>query len=212
MRTKNLLLSAAALVAGALSAQAQSNVYSVNIVGYVNVPLAANVQTLVATPLDNSGSNDLNSLLGTLPNKSSVQVWNGTTFVLSTKGGSPSVWSPNLSVPPGTGYFVKSATAFTNTYVGSTSMSNSIAPVGGVFSLVGSPIPFSGNLNDAGSNSLNTAIFPNKSSIQTWNGTTYTLSTKGGSPSAWSPNLPINVGQGFFIKPASTTNWAQQIQ
>src|SRR5262249_17654422 len=42
MRTKTLLLSAAAVVAGLISAQAQSNVFSANIVGYVTLTNAAN--------------------------------------------------------------------------------------------------------------------------------------------------------------------------
>ena len=75
MRTKTLLLSAAALVAGALGSQAQSNVYSANVVGYVSVPLPASTFVLAATPLD-AGTNDLNTLLAALPNKSSAQVWN----------------------------------------------------------------------------------------------------------------------------------------
>ena len=42
MRTKALLC-AAALAAGTAASMAQSNVYSLNIVGYVNVPLTSGV-------------------------------------------------------------------------------------------------------------------------------------------------------------------------
>ncbi len=59
MRIKALLC-AAALAAGAVSSMAQSNVYSLNIVGYVNVPLVTGFN-LIANPLDN-GTNDLASL------------------------------------------------------------------------------------------------------------------------------------------------------
>ena len=58
MRTKTLLLSAAALVAGALASQAQSNVYSANVVGYANVVIQGNGQfTLVANPFDDGKGN-----------------------------------------------------------------------------------------------------------------------------------------------------------
>ncbi|EEF62403.1 hypothetical protein Cflav_PD5038, partial [Pedosphaera parvula Ellin514] len=39
MRTKTTLLTAALLAVGAISATAQSNVYSLNVVGYINVPI-----------------------------------------------------------------------------------------------------------------------------------------------------------------------------
>jgi len=104
MRTKNLLLSAAALVAGALSAQAQSNVYSVNVVGYVNAPVAGNSAfTLLANPLSD-GTNTIASLGAALPNKTTVQVWNGSGFTGTSKAGG--AWgNPALPIPPGTGFF-----------------------------------------------------------------------------------------------------------
>jgi hypothetical protein len=60
MRTKTLLLSAAAMAAGLVSSVAQSNVYSVNVVGYVNQVLPAGTLVAVANPLDN-GTNTLDS-------------------------------------------------------------------------------------------------------------------------------------------------------
>jgi len=204
MRTKNLLLSAAALVAGALSVQAQSNVYSVNVVGYVNKVLPAGVFQLVANPL-NDGTNDLNSALGALPNKSQVQIWNGASFDNYTKGGG--VW-PVASVPPGVGFFVKSQTAITNTFVGqvaggSGGVTNALPS--GVFVLVGSAIPFAGDLNSTNIN-LNLA---NKSQVQLWNGTSYDNYTKGGG--AWPVNPGISVAQGFFLKSQTATNWVQAL-
>ena len=54
MRTKSLL-GLAALAVGLTSASAQ--VYSLNVVGYVNVPLAANKMSFVSVPLAPSGGN-----------------------------------------------------------------------------------------------------------------------------------------------------------
>ncbi len=52
MRTKTLLIAAAALAAAVTSSQAQSTVYSQNIVGYVNQVLpGAGVFTSVVAPL-----------------------------------------------------------------------------------------------------------------------------------------------------------------
>jgi len=209
MRTKTLLLTAAALVAGLASSQAQSNVYSVNIVGYVNVPLTATAQTLLANPLDD-GTNTITSLGAALPNKTVAQTWNGTGFVPSVKGGG--VWGANLSIPPGTGFFVKSPSGVTNTFVGSSVLSNNYALAAGIQTLAGSVIPFSGALNDAGGpNTLNIgAALPNKSVVQTWNGTAYVPSVKGGG--VWGANLSIGVAQGFFVKPFTATTWTQSLQ
>ena len=214
MRTKTLLIAAAALAAGVFASQAQSNVYSANVVGYVNSTVPS-TYVLLATPLDNNGSNDLNSLLPSLPNKAAVQVWNGTGFTTANKSGSPSVWTPDLVVPPGTGFFVKlNSGSITNPFVGQVlvnnggSVTNSLP--GGQYALVGSPIPYSDNLDDT-NNLLGLLGMPNKSAIQIWNGSSYTTVNKSGSPSTWTPDQTITPGEGFFIKVNATTNWVQNL-
>jgi len=215
MRTKMLIGAAATMVAGILSASAQ--VYSVNVVGYVNaVANGAGAFTLLANPLDD-GTNTVTSLGSALPNKSSVQIWNGSGFNLATK--TNGAWTANLSIPPGTGFFVKTPAAsgsITNTFVGNVI----VAPGGGQtnkaltpgLALVGSPVPFAGNLNDAyGTNSLNLgAQLPNKSSVQVWNGSSFSLSTK--TNGAWTVNFSLGVAQGFFVNAKSATNWTQTLQ
>lgn len=213
MRTKTLLLSAAALVAGVFASQAQSNVYSANVVGYVNSTVTSSYN-LVATPLDNNGSNDLNSLLGSLPNKSTVQTWNGTGFTIANKSGSPSVWSPDTVVPPGTGFFIKLGSgSITNPFVGQVLVNNGGSVTNNLpasYTLVGSPIPYADDLNDT-NNYLGLLNMPNKSTIQVWNGTGYTIINKSGSPSTWSPDQTIQPGQGFFIKVSSPSSWVQSL-
>jgi hypothetical protein len=208
MRTKNLLLSAAALAAGIVSASAQSNVYSVNIVGYVNKPLAPNQLELVQNPLDN-GTNTLNSTLGGLASGSQAYVWNGSGYTFASKP--KAVWSPDLAVPTGLGFFVRrSGNVGTNTFVGEVvvdsgkSVTNVLAA--NVTTLVGSALPVAGTLN--GTN-LGLAAAPSGSVIYKWNGAGYTFSSK--PKAVWSPDLTINVGEGFFIKPAATFNWVQAL-
>jgi hypothetical protein len=218
---KTLLIAAAALVAGVVSSNAQ--VYSANIVGYVNQSLPSGSLQLVCNPLDN-GTNTGNDVFASLPNKSQVQLWNGTGFTAYTKtssgftqGGSPS--NPSLAV--GTGFFVKSSGNFTNTYVGNVvpapggnSVTNNY--VSGVLTLVGSPMPVSGTFQDVGTNSLNLyATLPNKSQVQFWNGSGFTAYTKtssgftqGGSPS----NPSYTVGGGFFLKGSGAFSWVQTLQ
>jgi hypothetical protein len=204
MRTKTLLLTAAALAAGFATSMAQSNVYSVNVVGYVNQVYPAGSLVAVANPLD-GGTNDLDTLLAGVPNKSTAQFWTGSGFTSSLKSGT---WSPNTVIPPGVGFFVNAKTSYTNTFVGQVvaapgaSVTNSL-PAGELV-LVGSMIPYAGDLNDTNLN-LN---LPNKSTAQIWDGTGYQSSLKSGT---WSPAYQINVGQGFFLNSKSAYDWVQTL-
>jgi hypothetical protein len=208
MRTKSLLLSAAALAAGLASAMAQSNVYSVNIVGYVNKPLATNALELIQNPLDD-GTNTLNSVLAGMGSGSVAYVWNGTGYSPASKP--KAVWSPDLSVPTGLGFFVKrQGSAGTNTFVGEvvgnvgSSVTNTLDA--NVTTLVGSLLPYADTLN--GTNlGLNTA--PSGSVLYKWNGAGYTPSSK--PKAVWSPDLSIGVGEAFFIKPSSNYVWVQTL-
>src|SRR5690242_16700762 len=103
MKTKTLLIAAAALAAGIVTSQAQ--VYSQNIVGYANVTTpGANQWACFANPLDN-GTNNLTSLFPSAPNQTQVEIWTGTGFQLATK--TVIGWSTNLNIPVGTGFFIK---------------------------------------------------------------------------------------------------------
>jgi hypothetical protein len=208
---KTLLIAAAALVAATITSEAQ--VYSANIVGYVNVTMPANTLVLTSNPLDD-GTNQANDLLGSLPNKSSIQIWNGSglTQVAKTSAG----FAGNPALPVGTGFFVKSVSAYTNTFVGNVvpapggnQTTNSLPA--GTLVLVGSTLPVSGTFNDVGTNTLNLiSTLPNKSSIQLWNGSGFVQYAKTSAGFAGSP--PLSVAQGFFIKSVSATNWVQTLQ
>jgi len=205
MRTKTLLLSAAAVTAGIISSQAQSNVFSANVVGYVSVTNPAGAYVMLANPL-NADTNDLTTLLSAAPNGTVVQVFQGGTLQPSTKN--KGTWSVNFSIPPGTGFFLNSPFAGTNVFVGSVAgPSNGIPVIGGLYALVGSPIPFSGTLNDLGTNTLNLNALPNGTVIQRLSGGTLQPSTK--NKGTWSQNFTINPGDGFYVNSPFTTNVTQ---
>jgi hypothetical protein len=190
---------------------AQAQVYSVNVVGYVNQVLPAGVQVAVANPLDN-GTNDLNSVFGSLAKGSTINTWNvgSGSFVLALKGGT--AWSPNSPIPVGAGCFVNSKAAITNTYVGEViagpgeSTTNGL-PAGAQV-LVGSPIPYAGTLN---STNIGLLTLAKGSTINTWNvgSQAYVLSLKGGT--AWSPDSSLAVAEGFFVNSKTATNWVQTL-
>jgi len=86
---KTLLIAAAALAASVISSQAQ--VYSQNIVGYVNTPLpGANKLTFINNPLtevNGSVTNEAGAVLSSLVGGEVVYVWNGTGFYQYVFGG-----------------------------------------------------------------------------------------------------------------------------
>jgi hypothetical protein len=206
MRTKTLLIAAAALAATIISSEAQTPVYSANIVGYINVTNVGGQFTLLNNPLDN-GTNTLNSLFPSVPTGSQVQIWNGTGFNSSTKLGAN--WSPNSTIAVGQGFFLKLAASGTNTFAGSVvvqsggSVTNNLTA--GVFALVGPAIPFADTL---GSTNINLQL-PTGSQVQVWNGTGFNSSTKLGAN--WSPNLTILPGQGLFVKSTTSTNYVESL-
>jgi hypothetical protein len=185
------------------------------VVGYVNVTTVGGQFALVANPLDN-GTNNLPSLLPNVPNGSQVQVWNGSGFTVSSKNPPAGNWNTPLTIPPGTGFFLRTPSAQTNTFVGNVIVgpggTNSTSLPGGVFSLVGSAVPFSGLLTDAGQNTLNLGpSVPNATQVQVWNGTGFTVISKNPPLGTWSSNPTISVGQGFFIRPPITSTWSQSL-
>jgi hypothetical protein len=223
MRTKTLLLSAAALAAGLVSSQAQ-NVYSANVVGYVNIVSLANSNTPVANPLDLDGVNNITNVLANAPKGTLVQIWNGAGFdAVSRSSFGVGAWSANAAtnnIPPGKGFFIKTPVDFTNVFVGnvvpSSGGTNSVALTGGVLQFVGSVLPVGGSITndvDQGQNALNLGSALAKGSlIQVWNGSGYTAASRGSfGAGTWSSNLTFSVGQAFFVKAGASTNWSQSL-
>lgn len=230
MRTKTILLTAAVVAAGALSSQAQ-NVFSQNVVGYVQQVYTANQYYLVCNPLDNGSNNTLSTLIPVAPNGSSIQIWNpalGGYDALSYLPTPPAGWkiagtNYNPSLPPGKGFFLKYGLGFgptvTNTFIGSvgvlTGATNNTALAAG-FSLVSSVIPYADAVTNVNTINLKLGF---SSSIQKWN-----ASLNGGAggfdaysflpPGNWriggTNNTPsLAVGEGFFVSPNIATNWQE---
>jgi len=111
---------------------------------------------------------------------------------------------------------VKSASNFTNTFVGNVvpnpgGNQSTVALPANQLVLVGSVLPVGGTFNDVGTNAFNlNATLPVKSSIQIWKGSGFTQIAK--TTAGFAGNPPLSVAQGFFIKSASATNWVQTLQ
>jgi hypothetical protein len=227
MRTKTLLLAVAALAAGVISSEAQSNVYSQNIVGYVNVVIPQSpAWACVANPFDLDGVDNITNVLANAPKGTTCDFWTGAGFPLVVKrstvgAGAWSANATNVFIPPGVGFMMQcSVAAFTNTFVGNviinSGATNNLA-VGAGYELVGSPVPYGGTLtngSDNGTNTLNLGTsMPKGTSIDTWNnGFALAAHRSTVGAGAWSANPSFVPGQGFFLIPPTATNWQQTLQ
>jgi hypothetical protein len=198
---------------------AQSNVYSINVVGYVNKTLATGL-TLIANPL-NTTNNTVGALLGevggVLPEGTQVYLWNGTGYAIGTRDDTGAAgWSPdgfeNQDLSPGKGAFIKNggAAALTVTFVGEVLQGNLTNHVGTGYQLLASKVPQAG--------AIDTVLgFPTTDGDQVyqWNPTTqkYVIFTVDSlsSPPPWNGPAPlIDVGEGFFSRKAAAIDWVRQ--
>jgi hypothetical protein len=209
MRTKTLVLTALLGVA-ASPLFAQTNVYSVNAVGYVQQSLTPGQFAMIANPL-NTTNNRISSVL-VLPDAnagSQVWKWTGSTYTSAIWQGVADGWTqPNLTLNPGEGCFIKLAgTPYTNTWVGEVmqgSLTNNM-PIG--FAIRSSMVPQTG---DADSLGISVAANPGDV-LYRFNPSTglYQSAIYQGSPDGWTSSTALNVGQAFFYKTTAGNNWVR---
>jgi len=139
MRTKTLLLTAALCAAGAATSMAQ--VYSVNMVGYINQSIPAGF-SLIANHLNNSPDNRVISLFPTPPEGTVVFKFNPATDLFTNARFVDGAWENDLTITlgPGEGAFINAPTAFTQTFVGEVALSSSVNVADG-FSIASSALP-----------------------------------------------------------------------
>ena len=218
MRTLKALLCLAG-VAAATSVMAQSNVYSLNVVGYYNVTCGANQKIIIANQL-NTTNNTLNALLpaGMVHDSDSIFKWNGAGFTPYTYSEIDG-WSPNGDDTLGMGEaaFFLPVTATTLTFVGEVQQGqlsvNLIYPSQSMGSkvLISSIVPQQGLLStDLG------FVAEDSDSVWTYNpaqdGNAY-IPYVYSEIDGWSPSEPsLSVGQGFFSAKspvAATASWVR---
>src|ERR1019366_7719820 len=120
MRTK-ALLGLAALVVG-LSTSVAQNVYSLNVVGYVNVTLTSGQLSLLSlpvAPVDGNFNITNTIVLNDAQDGALIYKWAGTGWdpnLYSWYAGAG--WSPNTVISNGQAFFLLPAAAGTLTFVG----------------------------------------------------------------------------------------------
>jgi hypothetical protein len=227
MRTKSLFLTAAALAAGLVSSFAQSsNVYSVNVVGYVNLTTPPGFSMI-----DNQLSSSNNTIIDVLGNANTAGVLQDAqvlkyikataSYTLDTYDAGSGGWVDALTgdpatntVAPGTGFFFYNArnTNIVLTLVGNVPQGTNTVPLTTGFSLIGTPPPVPLNLRS-------TNGFP---AVQDMQFLRFTNNTGPGNYDTiivfdsgdWynsftgDPQEPVpGLGQGYFIYNPGSSTW-----
>lgn len=219
MRTKTLLIAAAALAVGVASSMAQT--YSQNIVGYVNTPILPGYNLLVS-PVSPNTTNNAEAVLPSLTSGDQLLVWNGVGYNVDLFIG-PGDWydgvsSSPISEPvllPGMGFFYQNTGSLkTNTFVGTVTSSNTVALAGG-YSLVGSTAPIGGSIESTNFN----IPFISGDQVLVWNGVGYNVDLFIG-PSEWYDGVSsspiavptLSLSQGFFYQnTGGAKNWIENV-
>jgi len=222
MRTKALILTAAVVAAGVASSMAQSNVYSLNVVGYVNITLPANKFVMIENPLD-TGNNVITNVFTdpNLPDNLLIFPFAAGTFGNAEQFIGGFGWAPGTTVlNPGSGFFALSPTTTNVTFVGSVVASNKTT-MGAGFSLIGSAQPVVKALGDATTSPTNTLNFPAVDGDLVFEFITATGKYRdavqyiGGfgwadPDSVFDTNGTIPaVGEGFFVFKSAPATWTQ---
>jgi hypothetical protein len=220
MRTKALLLTAALGFAGVATSMAQA-VYSVNVVGYINLTMKPGFN-LVANQLKASPNNKLDSVLPAAPLESQVLKFVSGNYTTDISDGS--TWIDNATgvpstttVAPGEGFFFfnPAATDSSATLVGEVTTGNGLnVPLAAGFNLVSSIVPQQIALTAANGfpQALEVQYLSFNPATQNYNTTLINdgagwLNNETGDPVA--APAPA-VGQGFFIfNPGSALAWTR---
>jgi hypothetical protein len=219
MRTKKLILTAALVAAGALSSMAQSNVYSLNVVGYVNLTLTNGFQ-MIGNQLDFDGTgtnNTLATVFGTsLPTLSKVYAYNPSTasFALATYNAAGNIWignsaAANAALQPGGGVFLQipaAATAPVVTTVGTVLQGALSTPYSAGFNVISSQVPVAGGAGSLGlTNNISTldSVYQFVPGTQAY-GSKHTYAGAGN----WIGGEPqIGVGESFWYNAKNAGSW-----
>lgn len=203
MRTK-LLLSAAVLgVAGIIAASAQ--VYSVNVVGYINVDVPPGF-SMIANQLD-SGNNTVGSLMPSVPEGTTLFKFNPATGAYVGNAFEFGEWGdPTMTLNPGEGAFVQntSGALFKALFVGEVKQGALSTPLVSGFQIVSSQVPQAGAVDSV------LGFVPEEGdTVYRFNNATGAYTAAAYEFGEWVAPV-LNVGEAFFLNKVGTgTSWTR---
>jgi hypothetical protein len=216
MRTKTLLC-LAALTAGVATSMAQSNVYSLNIVGYASYTQLPGKYNLISNPL-NQTNNDVQYLFPNAASYPGLAVYKRSlagylqAFYDPDNGG----WGGDypMAIAPGEGFWLQSPAGITysNTFVGEVVL-NSTNPIPHGYALKASVVPQVGDLTAQPGFPLGANV---GDSVYFFNGNGYNQYTFDPDNGGWNLNgtpgnpATTSVVQGYWTQnQGANTNWVR---
>jgi hypothetical protein len=184
---------------------AQNNVYSLNVVGYVNVVLEPGF-TMVANPLNNT-NNGINTIIPNPGVGALLYKFDGSFNQVAENGG-PGLWDVNLTLAPGEGAFIFVPGRTTNTFVGEVVQGATSNPIPAGFSIRSSIVPQSAGLSSV-------LGFPAAAGDLIYRFNPVTQSYVGGlfesgGGNIWDPAEPVPaVGESFWVQKAAAVDWVR---
>jgi hypothetical protein len=202
MRTKTLL-AAAILAAGIATSMAQSNVYSLNVVGYVNKTYDAGYH-IIANPL-NATNNTVPALFPTPPPFAAVIKFVAGNFTAANTFLFGAWTDQAMTLNPGEGAFLYIPSGnYTNTYVGEVLQGSLTNALVAGYNLVGTMVPQQGGITTV--HNLQPAAFDAATQWDDPNKTYFSANTF--LFGSWQPGEPnIGVAEGFWYSSAGANNW-----
>jgi len=207
MRTK-ILVCAALLAAGVATSMAQSNVYSLNVVGYVNVPVTGGgLFNLIANPMNNT-NNTITNLFPNSQDGDQIFTWDASIQDLGstiyTYSAFAHTWDGNRTIAPGEGiFYLATGTNQTFTFVGDVvqgAYNNPVPVVGnGNFNMFASSVPLGGSFTNA----IDGIAPQDGDQVFTWDvgiqDLGSSIATYSSFAHAWDNTaINVNAGNGFF--------------
>ena len=185
-------------------------IFSVNIVGYINVRIPPGV-SLIANQLWNQ-DNSVALLINNPADGTQVYKYvEGVGYEVSTFDGESQTWSnPDMSLPPGTGFFYRNPTSETivNTFVGEVRTGTLVNRLPAGFSTEAAIIPQTITLSEH--------LIPGEPGDMVrfhindgQGGESYVTSIYSETEGTWVPDLTLNVGQGFISERAHAVDWVR---
>jgi hypothetical protein len=199
MRTKTLL-SVAAMLAVSFATTTRAQVYSANVVGYINQSIPTGF-SMVANQLD-TGTNTVGNLLPAPPNNTSIFKFAGAGYIANNYYYG---WTdPTMTLNPGEGFFVYNPGApITNAFVGTVLQGTFTNAITTGFTFQSYVVPKTGLITTD-------LHYPavNNDTVYAWDTTNQNFVTYNFFYT-WGPSEPmLNVGESVFIyHPGAPTNW-----
>jgi len=201
-------------VAGITSSFAQgTTVYSINVVGYINLTLNTPF-SLIANQLDNGAGNLVTNMFTGLPLQTVVYKFTGSNYQSLTFLGGAN-WTPQgnrqMTCAPGEGVFVRkpaTATTINLTFVGEVMQGTLVNPVAIGFDIYSGMVPQAGGLT-----TVHNYQPANQDVVYKFNGTNYAGKTWLGTLPVprWNPvgEPVLEVGEAVFINSRTVKNWTR---